>query len=81
MSLPEFVRQGILFAAPESSRETELDRIRYESIMSFVATWEALNFTGDDEIIRSRREVESIGTYGRYYFQTAYLRLLANMDI
>jgi hypothetical protein len=77
MTMPEFVRQGLEWARPESERDTEADRIRHDAVMSFVATWEALNIDFPDNPIITRREVELIGSYGRFLYQTTELRRLS----
>lgn len=77
MTMPEFVRQGLEWAAPEAARDTEAERIRHDAVMAFVVTWEALNLDVPDNPIVTRREVESIGSYGRFLYETAYLRRLS----
>lgn len=78
MTEPVFITQGRAYARPESSRPTELDRIREESVLSFVATWEALHVVpapGDPAM--DRKGLQLIGRWAELEFQTAFLRRLA----
>lgn len=84
MTMPEFVRQGLAWASPESDRYTEAVRMREESIMSFVAAWEAFNIREQDDecgvpLIEeaAAREVQFIARWAEVEFQTSYLRRLA----
>lgn len=79
MKEPMFVRQGRAFARPESDRETEEDANRHDSIMAFVAAWEAFHIpAGTDEMIMDRQMAQLIGRWGELEFQQAYLDRLAN---
>lgn len=74
MTIPEFVRDGLLFNAkvdldPEGRRMTE------ETILAFAATWEALQLPGQ---ICTRQECQLIGRWPEIQFQSAFLNRLAN---
>lgn len=79
MQEPPFVSQGRAFARPESDRESEEDFIRHDSIMAFVAAWEAFHIpAGPDEMTMDRIMVQLIGRWGELEFQSAFLARLAS---
>lgn len=74
---PEFVRQGVIWASPESERDTEAARMRYEAVMGFVAAWEALQLPDTPGEIIDRRWAQLVGRWVEIEFQGAYLARLA----
>lgn len=74
-TVPLFIEQGELFAAhrdldPEHTRNVE------DAILTFAATWEALNLI--DLPITDAAEVHDIGTWPTTISQDAYLRRLSD---